>query len=83
MVTNGKKWHCLEVKRLPRLLQRITLNNNVDYYCKICLSLFRTESKLKLHENVCKNHDYCYMIMSEEVNGILKCNNGKKSLKNP
>ena len=52
MVTNGKKWHCLEVKSLSRLLRRITLNNMDDYYCKNCLYSFRTESKLKLHVKI-------------------------------
>ena len=37
-----------------------------------CLYSIRTESKLKSHENVCKDHDYCHIIMPEEDNNILK-----------
>ena len=37
-----------------------------------CPHLFGTENKLKVYENVCKNHDYCY---------IKICENGKNTLK--
>ena len=30
-----------------------------------------------------ENHDYCYVEMPEEVNGILKYNKGEKSMKVP
>ena len=43
---------------------------------------FRTD-KLKLHENVCKNHDYCEREMPEIGNNILKYNHWEKSLKVP
>ena len=42
---------------------------------------FITESKLKLHENVCKHHNYYLMIIPEEDNNILKYNQDKKFLK--
>ena len=48
-----------------------------------CLCLFATESKPKSHENVCKDYDYCHMVMSEECKNILKYNQDKKSLKAP
>ena len=47
-------------------LWELTLKHNVDYYCINCLHPFRTENKLKTHENVCKNLDYCYIKMTEE-----------------
>ena len=40
---------------------------------------FRTASKLKLHENVCKEYGYCHMIMPEEGSNILKYNQEKKT----
>ena len=36
MVTEGKKWHYLTVKRVSALLRRITSNHNRDFYCLIC-----------------------------------------------
>ena len=45
-----------------------------DSYCLNCLHSYRTENKLKKHENVCKNCDYCYVKMPEEYNKILKDN---------
>ena len=42
------------------LLRGITSNNNGDFYCLNCLYSFRTKNKLKKHNNVCKNYDYCY-----------------------
>ena len=35
-------------------------------YCLNCLHSFRTKNKLKEHDNICKNHDYYYIEMSEE-----------------
>ena len=70
MITNGEKWHYLAVKNLSLLLRGITSNNNGDYYCTNCLRSFRTENKLKAHENVCKNHN-CYIKMPEKHNNIL------------
>lgn len=42
---------------------------------------FRKKSKFKSHENVCKDYDYCHMIMSIQENSIFKNNQNKKSLK--
>ena len=47
MITDGKKWHYLAVKKLPALLRRITSNNNGDFHCLNCFHSFRTENKLK------------------------------------
>ena len=77
MITNHKKWRYLATKSLSRLLQGTASNHDVDYYSINCLYLFRTESKLKSHKNVSKNHD-CYMIIPEEGNKILKYNQDKK-----
>ena len=43
--------------------------------------MFRTENKLKEHENVCKNHDYCYVEMPKEDRNILKYDHGEKYMK--
>ena len=44
---------------------------------------YATENKLKMHKNVCENHDYCYVKMPEEDIKILKYNHGEKSMKLP
>ena len=46
---------------MSALLRAITSNHNNDH-CYM---------KIKLHENVCKNYDYCYIEMSEK-GSILK-----------
>ena len=49
--------------------------------CKI--HSYRTENKLKKHEKVCSNHDYCYVEMPNEDNKTLKYNHSEKSMKVP
>ena len=43
----------------------------------------RTKNALKNHENVCKDHDYCYIEMPNGKNTILKYNPGEMSMKIP
>ena len=45
-------------KNLSGLFRGNTSKNNGDFHCLNCLHSFRTENKLKEHENVCKNHYY-------------------------
>ena len=47
MITDGKKWHYLAVKRVPKLLRGTTSNHNEDLYCLNCFHLYSTKSKLK------------------------------------
>ena len=61
----------------------ITSKHKGNFYCLNCLHSYRTENKLKKHENVCKNYDYCYIEIPEEYNKILKYNHGEQSLKVP
>ena len=56
MVTDGEKW-----KYLSFLLRELNSANNDYFYWLSCLHSFKSENKLKLHENVCRNHDYCYV----------------------
>ena len=81
MIIDGKKWHDLVVKQLPALLRAITSKHVGDFYCLNYFHLYRTKNKLKKHENVCENHDYCYIEMPNEDNKILKYNHGEKSIK--
>ena len=47
-----------------------------------CLS-FRTENKLKSREKVCKNKDFCGIVMPSQKNYILEFNQYMKSNKMP
>ena len=83
MITDGKKWHYLAVKSLSALLRGITSNHNGDFYCLNCFHSYSTKEKLKKHEKVCNDHDYCYVEMPNEDNKILKYNHGENLLKVP
>ena len=43
-------------------------------YCLNCLHSFRTENKLKPREKVCKNKDFCGIVMPSEKHNILVFN---------
>ena len=83
MISNGKNWHYLVVKNLSRLLRGISSNHNSDYYCLNCFHSYRTENKLKVHKNICENHEYCNIEMPSPNNNIIKYNQGEKSLELP
>ena len=73
MITDGKKkGHYLTVKSLPALLKRITSNHNGIFHCLNCFHSYCTENKLKKHERVRNDLDYCYVKMPNEDNKILK-----------
>ena len=81
MITDGKKWHYLAVRSLSALFRGITSSNNEDFYCLNCFHSYRTLNKLKKHEKICNNHDYCHIDMPEEDKNILKYSPGDKLLK--
>ena len=83
MITDGKKWHYLEVKSLSALLRGITPKHKEEFYCLNYFHSYTTKNRLKEHKKVCKNHDYCYVEMPEEDNKILKYNHGEKSMMQP
>ena len=80
---NNYNWHYLAVKNISGLLRGITSNYNGDFYCLNCFHSYRTKKKLKKHERICKNHDFCYAKMPDEDKNVLKYNPGEKSLKAP
>ena len=53
-------WHYLAVKNLSALLKGVTSKNN----CLNCLYSFTTKNMLKFHEKVCKNKDFCGVVLS-------------------
>ena len=84
MITDGtSNWHYLAVKSISGLLRGITSNHNGDFYCLNCFHSYTTEKKLRKHERICKDHDFCDIKMPDEDNKILKYNPGEQSLKVP
>ena len=84
MITDGpSNWHYLATKNISGLLRGITSNHNGDFYCLNCLHSYRTKSKLKKHEKICKNPNFCRLKMPDVDNNILESKPGKKSLKHP
>ena len=53
-------------KKLFALLHKKTSKHKGDFYCLNCLNFFRTEKKLKSHEKVCKNKDFCEIVLPSE-----------------
>ena len=84
MITDkNNRWHYLAVKSLSALFRGITSSNNGDFYCLNCFHSYRTLNKLKRHERVCNNHDYCHVDMPQEGINTLKYHHGGKSLRVP
>ena len=82
MITDGTtNWHYLAIKNLSGLLRGIISNHNGDFYCLNCLHSYRMKIKLKKHEKICENHDFCHLKMCDAEYNILQSKPGKKSLK--
>ena len=83
MITDkNNKWHYLAVKSLTALFRETISNHGGDFYCLNCFHSYHTLNKLKKHERVCNNHDYCRADMPKE-NEKIKYLPGEKSLKAP
>ena len=67
MLTDGEKLHYLAVKSLSVLLRGIASDHNGDFYCLNCFHSYNTKNKLKQHEKVCGDHDYCYVEMPKKT----------------
>ena len=65
-------WHCLAVKRISGLLRGITSRHNGDFYCLNCFHSYTTENKLRKHEKICNDHDFCFLKMPDDDNKVLK-----------
>ena len=55
MITHGKKWHYLAVKKLLALHRGKTTNNKGDFYCLNYFHSYSREKKLKKYYKVCRN----------------------------
>ena len=84
MITDGtNNWHYLAVKSISGLLRRITSNHNGDFYCLNCFHPYTTNKRLRKHERICNDHEFCHLKMPDEDNKILKYVPGEKSLRVP
>ena len=84
MITDGTdNWHYLAVKSILGLLRGIISNHHGDLHCLNCFYSYTTEDKLRKHERICKDHDFCYVKMPDEDNNILEYVPRKKSLRVP
>ena len=75
MIQNEEKkgqWHYPAVKKISALLHGITSKHKGYFYCLNCLHSFRTENKFKSHEIVCKNKDFCGIVMPTDAQIIQK-----------
>ena len=46
IITDGKKWNYLAVKKLSGLFRGKTSKNNGQFFCTNCFHSFKTENKL-------------------------------------
>ena len=69
------------IKSISMLLRGITSNNHGDFYCLNCLHSYKTKQKLKKHEKVCNNHNYCYVKMSNEFQKNIEIPPSRKVIK--
>ena len=77
MITdNNNNWHYLTVNNISGLLRGIISNHNGDFYCLNCFHSYTTKKRLKKHERICKEHDFCFLKMPNEDKKILKYNSG-------
>ena len=83
MITNDKNWHYLVGKKLCALLTGITSKHDGDFHSLNCPHSYSKRDRIKKHQNVCNDHDYCYVEMPVKDNNILKYNHGEKSMKVP
>ena len=84
MITDGDcNWHYLAVKSISGLLRGLTSNHNGDFHCSNCLHSYTTKEKLRKHERICNDRNFCQLKMPDENKKILKYVPGEKALKAP
>ena len=66
-------------KDISGLLRGITGNSHGDLYCLNCLHSYTTKNRLKKHQKICENHEYCKVEMPKK-GSVSKCISGEKSV---
>ena len=84
MIPNKSRSHYLAVKNKISNIKRNNIKNNGYLYCLNCLHSLRTkENKFQSHKNVCKNKDFCNVIIPSEGSKLLEFNQYQESDKEP
>ena len=63
MIPNGEECYYLVIKKISALLRGISTKHDGDFYCLNCLHLFRPKNKLEYYKKVCKNKDFCCVVI--------------------
>ena len=76
MIPSEEKGGCyyLALKKLSALLHGVTSKHKGDFYCLNCFHSFKKENKLKSHEKVFNNKDFCGIVMTSEKDNTLEFN---------
>ena len=84
LITDGaSNWHYLTVKSISGLLGRIISNHNGHFYYLNCFHPYTTNKRLRKHERICNDHEFCHLKMPDEGNKILKYVSGEKPIRAP
>ena len=70
-------------KKNTRVIKGIKSRHNGHFYCLNCFHSYATENKLRKHEKICNDHDFCFLKMPNEDKNFLITTPGKNSLKVP
>ena len=82
MITDSfGKWHYVAIKSISGLLRGITSTNNSDFYCLNCFHSYRTQKRLKEHEQLYAKHDFCNLKLPDEEHKYISSTSGKNTLK--
>ena len=76
MILNEEKegLHYLAAKKLSASEHRIASKHKGDSHCLNCLHYYRKENKLKSHDKVYKNKDFCGNVIPSEKDNISEFN---------
>ena len=84
MITEAHgKWHYVAIKNISGLLGGIASTHNGDFCCSNCFHSYRTQNKLKEHEQLCEKHNFCNLKLTDEEHKYKSSTSGKNTLKNP
>ena len=59
-------------KKSPTLLRGITSKYHGNFHCLNCLHSFAAKNKHESHKKVCKNKDFCNVVMPSQDTKMLK-----------
>ena len=84
MITEAHgQWHYVAIKNISGLLGGIASTHNGDFCCSNCFHSYRTQNKLKEHEQLCEKHNFCNLKLTDEEHKYISSTSGKNTLKNP